>query len=582
MTTATIVAGAFDLHRRYRSMEGPYVSFVVRLGDLFASKSVSLPEGMVRFVEGGGAAPLMAGGASALGRPLGSINTTDQPPALYWLKGLKVDVLDENDQPAPTAEFVCHYNLDVAPAYRNQMFPQGERCVGTRIATLTQGQTEILFPEGYAVPVASSETWSMVFQAANRTTDAHRRVKHRCTMYFIKDSDLVHPVTALHWYTPYVTVVIDKASEEALKQEKSGCPSCLGMAVGVNAPNNTANGTLGDRFGQRLSGHWVVPPGERKWATVIGDRDFGFAVKDRVIHAVWSHVHPMCAALSLYRTTGPNRELIFCNKVRTRTHPGLEVENIEFLSSKAGIPLPRGATYELEATYSNTTDQPLDSMAVAGIFFEDPTFARPDWVSKEGYSCMAGTCDLPASSPQITRPAPPAGPALFNLAQDGPLLAAPRPITLNTNAGIIHLQLDPSLAPKTCTQLARLFDQGAFNGTRICRHAPGFVLQVALAQDKAKGYGPMPPKTLTLLRRIPLEVPNQKAGHERFVLSMARDSDPNSAISSFSILLGPAPHLDGQYTVFGRVLDDEESRKTIETITGHWKSPNDYWIEGAQ
>lgn len=584
--TPTIVAGPFDLHRRYRSMEGPIVQFSVRLGDLIASKSVALPEGMVRFVENGGAAPSMGGRASlASGRPSGLINSNGQPPALYWLKGVKLDVLDENDKPLPTAEFVCHYNLDVVPEFRNQLFAQGERCVGSRIATITQGQTEIMFPEGFAVPVASSETWSMVFQAANRTTDAHRRVKHRCTMYFLKDSELVHPVTALHWFTPYVTVVIDKASQEAAKREKDWCPSCLGMAAGVNAPNNTSNGTFSDSFGQRLSGHWVVPPGEHKWTTMVGDRDPTFSAKDRVIHAVWSHVHPMCSALTMYKCSGPKREPVFSNKVQTRVRPGLEIENIQFLSSKAGIPLEHGARYELEATYDNLTDQPLDSMAVAGIFFEDPTFARPGWVAKEGYSCMAGTCDKPAELPKVAprvQPPQPSWPPLFDVAHDGPLLESPRTVAMKTNAGIIHLQLDPSLAPKTCTQLARLLDHGAFSGTRICRYNPGFVLQVALAEDKAMGHSAMPPPTRALLRRIPLEIAPEKARHQRFVLSMARDLDPSSGISSFSILLGPAPHLDGQYAIFGRVQDDEESRRTIESITGHWKSEQDYWIESAQ
>jgi cyclophilin family peptidyl-prolyl cis-trans isomerase len=46
-----------------------------------------------------------------------------------------------------------------------------------------------------------------------------------------------------------------------------------------------------------------------------------------------------------------------------------------------------------------------------------------------------------------------------------------------------------------------------------------------------------------------------KVNHIRGVLSMARGDDPNSADTSFFIVLGQAPHLDGKYTVFGKVVD---------------------------
>src|SRR5271169_3911599 len=56
VSTAVVTAGPFDLHRRYRSMEGPYISFNFKVGDLVASKQVDLPEAMATFIEDGGSA----------------------------------------------------------------------------------------------------------------------------------------------------------------------------------------------------------------------------------------------------------------------------------------------------------------------------------------------------------------------------------------------------------------------------------------------------------------------------------------------------------------------------------------------
>ncbi len=268
VSKAVITAGPFDLHRKYRSMEGPYISYDFKVGDIVESKDISLPEGLVVFVENGGAAPAMMGGGS------GQINSRDvkgliqdtKPRSLLWLKGVKLEVLDENDKVLPTAEFICHWNLDVKPNFRNEVFTDGEKCASVRLATVTQGQTEITFPKGFAVPVASDETWNAVFQAANRTTNEHRRVKHRCTFYFIKDQDLAYPVTALAWQVPWIHVIIDKNSTEAAEEVKSNCPACLGLSIGVNAPNNTSNGVFADSKGQRVSGHWVIPPGTHTYS----------------------------------------------------------------------------------------------------------------------------------------------------------------------------------------------------------------------------------------------------------------------------------------------------------------------------
>jgi len=442
--------------------------------------------------------------------------------------------------------------------------------------------------------VASDERWSMVFQAANRTTNEHKRVKHRCTMYFLKDSDLVYPVTPLHWFAPYVRVVLDKNSLELAQAEKQNCPSCFGLSMGVNAPNNTKDGVFTEPSGRRVTGHWVIPPGVHTYRSIVDEAlDPGFAAKDRVIHAVWSHLHPLCTNLSLYKCVGDSRKLVFSNNEKTKTTSGLEIERIDFLSSKEGIPMPSKAKYELEVTYNNTTGEPQDSMSVAGIFFEDPTFARPDWTFKSEpmkVNCMVknhcqaqvkpavatALAPAPALSPQASASALP----LFDQSKDGPLLSAKRLIEIKTNAGPITMELDPAAAPITCTQMYKLFSTHAFDGTPICNYSPSYLIQVALAEDKAGGQPALSANLKEELRRVPTEVPVGPGGlvHKKGTVTMSRDpNDRDAGSSSFSIMLADAPHLDNDYTCFGKIIENSATEKTLKNISAHWSSGK-FWI----
>jgi cyclophilin family peptidyl-prolyl cis-trans isomerase len=595
VSQVTITAGPFDIHRKYRSMEGPYTNFSGTIADMVASKNIILPESRVNFVEGNSsAAPSMKVSTdSDNGNVQGLVDASQSDRMLYWLKGIKLEVLDENDHVLPTAEFICHYNLDVDPEFRNKVFPEGERCVSSRIVTITQGQTEVSFPEGFGVPVASDERWSMVFQAANRTTTEHKRVKHRCTMYFLKDSALVYPIKPLHWFAPYIRVVLDKDSPEIRQAEKQNCPSCFGLSMGVNAPNNTKDGIFTDPAGRRVSGHWVIPPGIHTYRSIVDESlDPGFSARDRVIHAVWSHLHPLCTNFSLYKCSGDSRQVVFSNNETTKTSPGLEIQHIDYLSSKEGIPMPSKAKYELEVTYNNTTGEPQDSMSVAGIFFADTTFARPEWVFKSepmAVNCMVDNkCHSKEKPAMASAPSPSSSGSelpLFNKSTDGPLVSGKKLVEVKTNAGPITIELDGTSAPVTSTQMYRLFTSHAFDGTTICNYSPYYLIQFALAEDKAQGQPALPDELKKELRRLPVEIPLETAGglrHKKGAITLARQAqDREGGSSSFSIMLADAPHLDSDYTCFGKVVENASTKKTLKNIVDHWSSGK-FWIVSSK
>jgi cyclophilin family peptidyl-prolyl cis-trans isomerase len=573
----TITVGPFDIHRRYRSMEGPFADLEIRMGDLAAAQNAVVPEALVKFIENGDKASMKSAGEAT---KVGSLpDTSAQPPSLYWIKGFKLEVLDENGRTQPTAEFICHFNLDVDVDKRNQIFNEAERCTSSRILTITQGQTEVTFPDGFGVPVASDEKWRFVFQAANRTTDQHRRVKHRLTIYMLPDKSLVEPITALNWFVPYVNVVVDKNTVAIAEKEKSDCPLCYGTARGVNAPNATSDSVGNDVYGRKITGHWVVPPGKNTWTSLV--REDGFSDKDRLIHAVWSHIHPCCASISLIKIANRQRESILVAKSSTIIKPGVQIHDIDYISSKEGIPLPRGNQYEIDISYDNQTGQPLDSMAVMGIFCEDNEFARPKWAYEKDSGQFCGIGQEKSASKCSTVSADSSGSSagtdvtpIFNAVKDGPLLSQSKKIKIQTSDGNLTFNLEPRWAPKTATQMAKLFENHVFDGTEIARYEKDFIFQISLAESKAPGFAPLTVSEKKLIRRIPLEVDQQFAKqikHTPGMLSMAReDNDTSGNTTSFSILIGNAPHLDTKYTIFGKLTDTPENRQTLNKMTANW------------
>lgn len=373
---AKILVGPFDLKRKYESMQGPYNYSTFKIGDLIASKQTIVPESAIEFNEKAskGANPLRMGGQSA-SAPV----KADQTRTLYWITGIKGEVLDEQGKPMPTAEFFCHYTVDLDPHLHNKLFPQAERCYYGRLFTLTQGQTEIQLPEGFGIPVASEEPLTMMFQAVNRTTNAHRRVKHRFTYYLVKDSDLKQPLKAVHWQVPYMSTVVSDSSPEMDAIKTPDMPDCSTGVVCAPIARINPGFVLSDAKGRKRAGHWLVPPGLHTYKELLAENNQVFWDQPRRAHLVWSHLHPLCTEASLVRSDGSTRTKLFTVRAKTLTKPGLQVENIALISSKDGILLPPGGSYEMEVTYNNTTGLTQDSMASFGILMADNKFVRPDW-----------------------------------------------------------------------------------------------------------------------------------------------------------------------------------------------------------
>lgn len=127
-----------------------------------------------------------------------------------------------------------------------------------------------------------------------------------------------------------------------------------------------------------------------------------------------------------------------------------------------------------------------------------------------------------------------------------------------TTGGKMTAELYPEVAPNTVSNFISLVKKGFYDGLIFHRCIPGFMIQGGDPQGTGTG-GPgytIPGEFAS--NRFPNDLK-----HDRGVLSMARTMAPNSAGSQFFLMVAPAPHLDGEYAAFGKVIEGMETADAI-------------------
>ena len=151
-----------------------------------------------------------------------------------------------------------------------------------------------------------------------------------------------------------------------------------------------------------------------------------------------------------------------------------------------------------------------------------------------------------------------------------------RTVTLRTTLGSLKLQMEPDWAPENVRNFLKLVASGWLNGTEFHRIAKGFVVQGGTGYTRSSG--PTHPAD-RWVRPVKAEL-RADLKHVRGIVSMAHGDDPDSATTSFFMMLGPSPALDNQYSAFARVveglevldafekeeLDGEKPRRRLEII----------------
>ena len=134
-----------------------------------------------------------------------------------------------------------------------------------------------------------------------------------------------------------------------------------------------------------------------------------------------------------------------------------------------------------------------------------------------------------------------------------------------TRTGIMKAELYPEIAPNTVNNFISLINKGYYDGLIFHRVIPGFMIQGGCPQGTGTG-GP----GYTIKGEFSGNNFANDLAHDRGVLSMARTMAPNSAGSQFFVMVEKAPHLDGQYAAFGKVIEGMETADAIVNAKRDW------------
>ena len=123
------------------------------------------------------------------------------------------------------------------------------------------------------------------------------------------------------------------------------------------------------------------------------------------------------------------------------------------------------------------------------------------------------------------------------------------------------VELYPEHAPETVENFIGLVSEGFYDGLTFHRIIPGFMTQGGDPEGTGMGGS-----GTNITGEFAQNGITNNLKHERGVISMARSMMPNSAGSQFFIMVADAPHLDGQYAAFGKVIEGIEVAQEIVRV----------------
>jgi peptidyl-prolyl cis-trans isomerase B (cyclophilin B) len=129
------------------------------------------------------------------------------------------------------------------------------------------------------------------------------------------------------------------------------------------------------------------------------------------------------------------------------------------------------------------------------------------------------------------------------------------------NGKKIKIELYPDIAPETVKNFEELVSRGFYDGLIFHRVIPGFMIQGGDPEGTGMGGSGKHIRGEFASNGHP-----NSLKHTRGVISMARSMNPNSASSQFFIMHADAPHLDGQYAAFGKVIEGMDAVDEIAAV----------------
>lgn len=293
-------------------------------------------------------------------------------PELLWIVGYRTEVVDAGSAQSMSQEFMCHANLDFEAKDYYSRFPTAPPVSG-RVFTLSQGQQDIFFPEGFGIPVTSDLPISLATQVLNLNIDDPKgiSVRHKVDIRFVRDADVVGEMIPLFQGAAEGFKALGEARHYGFTPEEVAQMEAMGS--GCSAGTAALEGDSDDdALGQQFTAHWIVPPG--KEVNVTNVTRFLNLPYDTTVHYIAVHLHPFAERLVLEDLTA--KKVVFDARV-TPTKDRVGIASVDHYSSADGLPVFKDHQYQLTSYYNNTSGHDVDSMAVMYMYMRDKNFVKP-------------------------------------------------------------------------------------------------------------------------------------------------------------------------------------------------------------
>lgn len=323
---------------------------------------------------------------------------------VIWLRGIENVALEEGTGEKLSDEFLCHSNLNFG---RPEQFARDTSAftatasLEPRVLTMIQGRNDIHFPAGYGFPVLAGEPlqfFSMVINKNREELPLDLRVK--TTLSYLPDSEAgdIRPLFRRRLHT-FVAVSEGQPGHGGHGGEHAGHGGghaghgaeaddsghgghgshgesqgeVTRMAGGEMAMGGMASDLVGrDEAGNEFTMHWIVPPGRHEYRTPLG-RQLALPF-DTTAHYITAHLHPYGESLEILDlTTG---ESVVRLEAQVYEDGRVGIAHMDEYSDATGVAFHADHDYELVTVYNNTTEGPVDAMAIVYLFLLDKEFEK--------------------------------------------------------------------------------------------------------------------------------------------------------------------------------------------------------------
>ena len=285
-------------------------------------------------------------------------------PELVWFKGYRCSVRDAETQDLLGDEFLCHNSLDysISEYYHNWGIKGRAGVFTSRLATMTQGQTDMYLPEGFGIPLQSNQALSALTQVLNvNRPEADVQVEYVMEVDYVTDQS-ANELKPL--FQQSVSVLVEVDTNYLYHDSLPEVQDCMPVLASKAFMNKC-------RDGQTFTGHWLLPKGMDTISYDVTDiLSLPFTT---TLHYAGVHVHPHCESLELWDKT--DNLLIFQSTIEN--HESLsKMLNIEAFSSTAGVTMHHDHQYKLVCTTRSTSEQTRDMMATMLLYLYDKEMAE--------------------------------------------------------------------------------------------------------------------------------------------------------------------------------------------------------------